>query len=224
MFSFCPHCGQSIDQHQAAGQRLVCKHCGQEIGLVATPKAVVVDQSAELIRQGKAARCPVCQQLVELRTQGTGRTLVPHYIVGPPRKICPQSGKPLPAEPAPAAPVPQPATGGKDLSKYMTREMIRILSCPLAGEPSIEELALSYLDKTDRVRLQIDALREILGPHFRMRAYPAALQRTELAVWGNSAACIIARKHPQGGYQSLAEAEIQQVLLDLQQQKELFFS
>lgn len=90
MYSFCPHCGMTLEQEQRDGQLLVCIHCGKEIGVVATEKPAVVDKAEETIRTGAAVRCPVCAQLIALK--GTARTLVPHYGAG--KKICPGSGKP----------------------------------------------------------------------------------------------------------------------------------
>jgi DNA-directed RNA polymerase subunit RPC12/RpoP len=228
MFEFCPHCGQSVGQEQAPGQEVVCKHCGHRIGVVPTPpKAAVVDRTEELIRAGTAARCPVCAQVVELRGQGGARTFAPHYATAAPRKVCPGTGKPPAVGPTPhpasdPAP-PKKAQVGKDLSAFLTRDRIRVALGRRDAEPQIEELTLEYLDKSDRVRLQIEALREILGPDFRMRDYPPALGRPHLAIWGGAAACVAAGRHPQGGYQSLADAELAQVLDDFRQRKELFF-
>jgi hypothetical protein len=202
---------------------IVCKHCGKQIGVVALPeKPVLVDQTEELIRRGVAARCPLCRQAVEVKVQGTVKSFVPHFAASPQRKMCPGSGKPLPAE-APAAVTPQRLAGGKDLSAFMTRDAIRVISCQANAEPLIEELTLEYLDKSDRVRLQIEALRELLGPAFRMQAYPAALKQAQLAVWGNARACVVAGKHEQGGYRQLTDAEVTQVLVDFRQHKQLFF-
>ncbi|HYT87485.1 MAG TPA: hypothetical protein VEL76_02095 [Gemmataceae bacterium] len=223
MFSFCPHCGQTPEQAQVPGQTVVCNHCGQQIGVIPLPeKAVVVDQTEELIRRGVAARCPLCRQAVEVKTQGTVKAFVPHFAASPQRKMCPNSGKPLPAA-APAEAASQRPAGGKDLSAFMTRDAIRVISCQANADPLIEELTLEYLDKSDRVRLQIEALRELLGPDFRMKAYPAALHRGQLGVWGNARACVVARKHEKGGYQQMTEAEVTQVLADFKQHKRLFF-
>jgi hypothetical protein len=112
----------------------------------------------------------------------------------------------------------------KDLSAAMTRDRIKVVSCGRDGNPSIEELTLEYLDKNDRVRLQIDALRDVLGPDFRLLPYPPALNRPHLAVWGNAARCVVGRKHDQGGYQQLADADVQLVLADLGQHRPLFFA
>lgn len=216
MFSFCPHCGKSIDQEQRAGQAIVCIHCRKPIGAVLKDAStVVVDQADELIRTGIAARCPLCQQLIELR----GPAFAPHFTVGT-RKLCAQSGK----SSALAQPTPQPAAGGKDLGAFMTRESVRMVSCRRGAQPHIEELTLEYLDKKDRVRLQIDALRDILGPDFRLRDYPATLGRTGLAVWSGQAACVVGKLRPDGGYQSMNDAEIAAVLADLRQSGEPFFA
>jgi hypothetical protein len=216
MFSFCPHCGGSIDREQRAGQTIVCAHCRKPIGAVLKEAApVVVDQAEELIRTGVAARCPLCEQMVELR----GQAFAPHFTAGV-RKLCPQSGKPS----ALAAPTPQPPAGGKDLSAFMTRESIRVVSCKRGAPPRIEELTLEYLDKKDRVRLQIEALRDILGPAFRLRDYPAALSRTGVAVWSSQAACVVGKVRSDGGYQSLSDAEIAAVLDDLRKPGEPFFA
>jgi DNA-directed RNA polymerase subunit RPC12/RpoP len=217
MFSFCPHCGGDIGQEQVSGQVVVCKHCGQQIGVVAAaPKPVVIDQAEELIRQGKAARCPLCAQLVELKGTAAARTFVPHFTSTPARKACPNSGKPQ-------APPPKKPPAGKDLSTYMTRDLIRVVSYPKDADPRIEELTLEYLDKADRVRLQIDALRDLLGPTFRMGDYPPALQHPEFAVWSHGAACVVARRHEHGGYQTLTDTDIGQVVADLKQHRRKFF-
>jgi DNA-directed RNA polymerase subunit RPC12/RpoP len=216
MFSFCPHCGQSLDQEQSAGQAVACIHCGKPIGVV-VPGAppVIVDRADELIRQGAAIRCPLCSQLVELK----GRSVAPHFAKAGERKLCPQSGKPV------ATPTPKIHAGvGKDLRHLLTRESIRVVSCRRGGQPRIEELALAFLDKQDRVRLQIEALRDILGPDFRMRDYPANLSRPSLAVWGSPDLCVVARKHERGGYAALTDAEIAEVVGDLRQHPELFFA
>ena len=226
-YNYCPHCGASIGQNQVAGQTLVCQNCGKEIGTVAAvPQKIVVDQTEELIRRGSAARCPVCQQAIEVK--GPTKNLVPHYAVGQ-KKICSGSGKPsASAAPAPAPPPPAAATlktpGGRDLSKYYTRDLIRVISCQKGSAPRIEELALEYLDKADRVRIQIEALRYILGPSFRMKDYPTALNRPHLAVWGNTAACVIARKHERGGYEPMGDAEIAHVVTDVKNHEAMFFA
>ncbi len=158
MAEFCPHCGE-IGGLQQQGNALICGRCGQRAGTVPAPvERVVVDQADELIRQGAAARCPACQQLVEVR----GPVLARHFAVAAPRKLCPGSGKP----PVVAT---QP-TGGNN---PMTRESIRVVSCRHGGA-RIEELTLAYLDRTDRVRLQIDALRAILGAVPPSRLSPVA--------------------------------------------------
>jgi hypothetical protein len=212
MFSFCPHCGGSIDQEQQPGQTIVCLHCCQPVGTVRGPDpACVVDQSEELIRQGAAARCPLCGQLVEVRAKAFAR----HFEVGV-RKLCAQSGKPLTAEPG--------RRGGKDLGACMAREVIRVVACRRGAEPRIEELTLEYLDKKDRVRLQIAALRDVLGPDFRLRDYPPALGRAGLAVWGGAAACVVGKVHEAGGYRTLRDEEITEVVDDLRKRAELFFS
>lgn len=236
MFSFCPHCGETIGQEQVAGRTLVCKHCGQKIGQVSDPaKPVIVDQAKELIRLGRAAPCPLCRQLVELKGQPGSWSLVPHLAAGS-RKMCPGSGKPIagaaqeqtaanaPASAGDPALLSRITSTGKDLSAHIQREVIRVVLCRKDAATTIEELTLEYLDKSDRVRLQIESLREILGPAFRMKAYPAALKKPHLSVWGSATACVIARKHDQGGYQPLADAELKQVLKDVQQHQGLFFS
>jgi hypothetical protein len=210
MFSFCPHCGGSVDQEQRPAQTVICIHCRQAIGTVRTPDApTVVDQSEELIRRGAAARCLLCGQLVELRDKVFAR----HFAVGV-RKLCAQSGKPLAPEPG------RPA--GKDFSAFMTREVVRVVACKRGMQPRIEELTLEYLDKKDRVRLQIESLRDILGPDFRLRDYPPALGRAGLAVWGGAAACVVGKVHQEGGYQTLSDAEVAEVVDDLRTHAALF--
>jgi hypothetical protein len=76
---------------------LTCQFCRKDIGVVpAPPPPKVIDAGAELIRKGTAARCPVCQQVVEVRSKGAARTFVPHYLKSEQRKICSNSGKPVP--------------------------------------------------------------------------------------------------------------------------------
>jgi len=214
MFSFCPYCGQTIGgSEQVEGKMLVCPACGKTIGMVAAPKKVIVDQTEELIRKGKAACCQVCHQVVEVRAGGT---LVPHHARGQ-KKICPGSGKPYQAsEP------PQPPAASKDLRASMTRDVIKMVLCKRNAEPSIEELTLEYLDKSDRVRLQIEALREMLGSDFRMKPYPPQLGRNDLALWGNAAAFVVARKHERGGYQQMPDADIAAVLEDIRNSRSAF--
>lgn len=230
MFDFCPHCGQTIGQQQTPGQVLMCMYCGKTIGTVSPPKEkVMVDRTDALIAGGTAARCPSCNQIVQVKVSGAVRSFVPHQTTGTPRKMCPQSGKPVPtggpapaAAPAPApAPIQRPATS-KDLSKYITRDFIRVVACAKDGDPKIEELTLEYLDKADRVRLQIDALRDILGADFRVKAYPAALGKPHLGLWGNAKMCVIAAKHPQGGYQQMSDADMHAVIADIRQAKQQF--
>jgi hypothetical protein len=112
----------------------------------------------------------------------------------------------------------------KDFSALMTRDFIKVISCRRDANPKIEELTLEYLDKKDRVRLQIDALREVLGPVFQLRTYPQSLNRPHLAIWGNATVCVVAKKHDQGGYQQMTDAELQPILDDLKQHRPLFFA
>lgn len=91
-FEFCPECGNTIGgQVQVEGKMVVCKFCNHNIGIPETPKKVLIDHSDELIKQGKAGRCTVCNQVVELRSPS--KNLVPHYAAAS-KKICPGSSKP----------------------------------------------------------------------------------------------------------------------------------
>ena len=219
MFDFCPHCGQSIGQDQQPDQAIVCRDCGQTIGVVAKPEpVVVVHQADELIRQGVAARCPQCGQLVEVKVKGGVRSLAPHFA-GPDRKLCSTGGKPL----AQSEPSPRPTPAGKDLDAYMIRESIRVVSCRRGTLPRIEELTLAYLDKSDRVPIQIEALRDILGADFRMGDYPSALGKPHLAVWGSRTACVVGKQHERGGYQAMSDAEVAAVVEDLRGNPDAFF-
>lgn len=229
-YPFCPECGQTIYcERPAVGQMQVCPHCGKHVGVVkAAPQKIVVDKTAELIQGGSVARCPLCQQAVEVKAAGAGKAFVPHFAAGQ-RKMCPNSGKPVadaaastPAAASAPAPIPRPV-GVKDFSAQMTRDFIKVVSCSRNADPKIEELTLEYLDRKDRVRLQIDALRDILGPDLRMKGYPPTLHRPHLAVWGNAMAFVVAKKHDQGGYQQMADAEMRLVMEDLKQHRTLFF-
>jgi uncharacterized membrane protein YvbJ len=93
MFSFCPHCGQTTDQDQVAGQMLVCTSCGKPIGVVQESQGAPINETEQRIRAGTAARCPICRQAVEVKTAGVRNTFVPHYRAAGQRKICPGSGK-----------------------------------------------------------------------------------------------------------------------------------
>jgi hypothetical protein len=212
MLEFCPHCGQLGGLVQQAA-RFVCTECGREAGVIETAERRVVHQADELIRKGSAAHCPVCRQLVEMR----GMALARHYAPKS-RKVCPGSARPSAA--AEGGPVGPP---GKDLSAYMTREAIQLVSCRRGAPPWVEQLTLTYLDKSDRVRIQIDALRDILGTDFRLGDYPSSLGRPQFAVWANAAKCVVGKKHEHGGCQPMSDAELHQVVADLHHHQGLFF-
>jgi DNA-directed RNA polymerase subunit RPC12/RpoP len=104
MFNFCPHCGKPINQQQTAGQNVFCKYCGKDIGKPGVASVAVsggtvvtgkqmIDKSEEPIKQGKAARCRFCGQVVETRGTGDARTFVPHYNPSKGKKICISSGR-----------------------------------------------------------------------------------------------------------------------------------
>lgn len=219
MYDFCPHCGQTLEHDQVAGRMLVCAHCGKDIGFVGAVQHADVDETEELIRRGTVARCPVCQQPTQLKLSGDRKTLVPHYRPES-RKICPGSGKAAPAM-APAV-EPTVARSGKDLSAYMTRDVLRVILCKRQSAPTLEVLTLEYLDKTERVRIQIEALREMLGTDFRMQDYPPSLNKPHLGVWASAEACVVAKRHERGGLESIADMDIAAVLADLEHSKRLF--
>jgi predicted RNA-binding Zn-ribbon protein involved in translation (DUF1610 family) len=225
VFSFCPHCGRTTGQEQLPGHKLVCEHCGKVIGIVTAPAEVVIDQAEELIERGTAARCPVCGQLVEVRvSENSVRKYAPHLATAGPRKMCPNTGRQVVSNPPVASPPPRPVSAGKDLSAYRTRDRIPVISCGRESDPVIEELTLEYLDKADRVRIQIEAIRDILGLDFRLKPYPPLLNRLQLGLWGNARACVIARRHEQGGFQAMSEADIASVLDDLKKYPDPFFA
>lgn len=227
MFSFCHHCGGSISQNQVVGQRLVCQWCKKEIGVVESdaPERVIVDKTETLVQSGKVARCPECQRLVEVREKKGRRSLAPHMGAGPSR-LCIYSGKPAPAVPTAedATGAPQRPATTRDLSGYVTRESITVIACTRNGEPTFEALTLEYLDKTDRVRVQIDAVRDILGGAFKMVNYPAALKKPHLAVWSTPARCVVARRHAQGGYEAMPAADLPPLAEELKKFRNLFFA
>jgi hypothetical protein len=164
VFDFCPNCGQSIGQDQKAGRMLTCVHCGKDIGFVGEVRA---EQHA----LPNVGSCPVCQQSVEVRAA----VFVPHYAPAS-RKICPGSGKAVQES---AAKKPQ----GKDLSAFMTHDVHKVICCARKNEPRIDVLTLEYLDKSERVRIQIEALREMLGSDFCLAEYPPLLKKPHLAMW-----------------------------------------
>jgi hypothetical protein len=106
----------------------------------------------------------------------------------------------------------------------MNSDVIKGISLQQGGEPRIEVLTLSYLDKRDRVRIQIDALREMLGPNFRMSEYPAALKRPHLTMWTTGTACFVAAKHPGGGCQSIGDGEVAAVIAEMRDKAALFLT
>lgn len=216
MFDFCPHCGQTIEHEQVVGQMLVCAQCGKDIGFVGAVDRAVVSEAERQIRTGQAAVCSSCGQIVELRSIGPAKSYAAHYPSAGAKKICPGSGKPA-AQPETKAPT------GRDLSSYMTRGVIQVLYCPRAGEPRIDVLTLDYLDKSQRVRIQIEALREMMGADFRIMEYPPSLNRPHLALWGSAEACVVASKHEQGGFQSLTDDDFAAVLTDVMHKRHLFF-
>jgi hypothetical protein len=200
---------------------LVCARCGKDIGFVGPVQRTAVPETEDLIRAGTVGRCPICAQAVELKTTGESKTLAPHYGASVPRKLCPGSGKPVAADP-PAAKKKTPS--GKDLRPFMTRDVIKVIFCSKGADSRIEVLTLDYVDKTDRVRIQIEALREMLGQDFRLRDYPSSLQRPHLVLWIGAADCVVAKKHDHGGYESIAAAEVIAVLEDIRQHLDLFFN
>jgi DNA-directed RNA polymerase subunit RPC12/RpoP len=103
-FNFCPHCGKPINQDQQPGQQVSCRYCGKDIGKASVVSASIsagtvvtgkqmVDRSEDSIKQGKAARCRFCGQVVETRGAGDARTFVPHYNPAKGKKICVSSGR-----------------------------------------------------------------------------------------------------------------------------------
>jgi DNA-directed RNA polymerase subunit RPC12/RpoP len=222
VYDFCPHCSQSIEQEQIAGRMLVCARCGKDIGFVGAVQRAAVAETEELIRGGTVGRCPVCAQAVELKTTGVSRTFVPHYGASAPHKLCPGSGKPVAADPPPAVKKKRPS--GSDLHAFMRRDVIKVIFWSKGADPRIEVLTLEYLEKTERVQIQIEALREMLGQDFRMRDYPSSLNKPDLALWISPADCVVAKKHDHGGYDAIADAEVTAVLADIRQRADLFFT
>jgi hypothetical protein len=98
-----------------------------------------------------------------------------------------------------------------------------VVACAKGQDPTIEELSLQYLDKADRVRVQMEALRDILGQRFRMKDYPPSLGRPHLALWNHASGCAVAKKHPEGGYQPTTDAELIEVVGDIRGNPKLFF-
>jgi DNA-directed RNA polymerase subunit RPC12/RpoP len=224
VYDFCPHCSQTIEQEQIAGRLLVCARCGKDIGFVGALQRAAVAETEELIRGGTVGRCPVCAQAVELKMTGASRTFVPHYGASATRKLCPGTGKPVAADPPARLEAEKKTPAGKDLRAFMTRDVIKVIFWTKAADPRIEVLTLEYLDKTERVRIQIEALREMLGHDFRMREYPSSLKKPHLALWTSANDCVVAKKHEHGGYESIADAEVVAVLADLRQHADVFFT
>jgi hypothetical protein len=105
----------------------------------------------------------------------------------------------------------------------MYRDVVRAICCRKNADPTIEEFTFEYEEKTDRLRVQAEMIRSILGPKFQIKPYPAQLKKPHLFLWGNANICVIARKQDQGGLQSMPDLEIQFVVEDLGFHKPLFF-
>ena len=104
------------------------------------------------------------------------------------------------------------------------RDVLKVLYAPRKAEPRIEVLTLEYLDKSERVRIQIEALREMMGQDFQMRDYPPSLNKPHLAVWASVDACVVAAKHDKGGFESMGDADMVNVLGDVRAHAALFFA
>ena len=111
----------------------------------------------------------------------------------------------------------------KDFTSHMNREVFKVVSCKKDDDPLVEELSIAYLNKARRLQLQAESIRDIIAGPFQMKPYPASLNKSALAVWGNATVCVIAKKSDGGGYQSLLDVEILAVVEDLRQHNTLFF-
>src|SRR5262249_14206782 len=156
---------------QIAGRMLVCGKCGKDIGFVGGAQRHVAGEAESRIAAGTAGRCSVCQQGVEVKSN---KSVAPHYRPGE-RASGPGKGEPAaPVAHAPgASPVGRPLPA--KLAAHMTRDVLKVISCTRGGDARIEVLTLEYLDKSERVRIQIEALRDMLGHVFRMADYPTVL-------------------------------------------------
>ena len=94
MFDFCVSCGRSMGNRPKDGS-ITCQFCGKTYKLPAATPKQMIDQNEPLIRQGVAARCALCQQVVEVRGSGA-KTFVPHFLKYE-KKMCRNSGKPVPS-------------------------------------------------------------------------------------------------------------------------------
>jgi len=102
-YNFCPHCGKNLGQDQVAGRVIKCVHCGKEVGklemgsqivtggVVVNP-APVIDRRQEPIKEGVAAQCRFCGQVVQTKGSGPAKAFVPHFEKGA-RKMCKSSGR-----------------------------------------------------------------------------------------------------------------------------------
>lgn len=216
MLEFCPHCGETLGgQDPHLGLPMTCRSCGGVIGVVTAEDL----PGKEPALPEDAIRCSQCGQLVEIKTSPSGRSVAPHFRPGE-RKVCPGSGKPAVAGTQPStAPI---AAGGKDLSAFYNVEKHKIIACLADREPTIEVIELQYLDRSDRVRVQVDAIRDILGSRFRLEAYPEELGRPHLAMWVGPTGCVVAKRSPAGGYESIDDAELAAVIEELRSHRSRF--
>jgi DNA-directed RNA polymerase subunit RPC12/RpoP len=94
MIDFCIECGHNLGNAPAPDGTIKCQHCGKTFRSAPAPQQKqIIDQNEVLIKQGKAARCPLCQQVVEVRGSGA-KSYVPHFLKTE-RKMCKNSGKPV---------------------------------------------------------------------------------------------------------------------------------
>ncbi|MBY0524630.1 MAG: hypothetical protein K2R98_14600 [Gemmataceae bacterium] len=93
MIDFCIHCGRNIGNAPSPNGIITCQTCGKSFKLAPAAPKQMIDANEDLIRRGVAARCSLCQQVVEVK--GTGaKAFVPHFLKGE-RKMCRNSGKPI---------------------------------------------------------------------------------------------------------------------------------
>ena len=150
MFEFCPHCGQTVEQEQIVGNMLVCQKCGKDIGFVGAVQRSGVTETEQRLPAGTAAACPNCQQIVELTTTGAAKRSC-RITATRARSVRAAASRLVSLQPP-----PQPRA--RTWLRFMTRDVIKLVYCPKNAVLRIEVLTLEYLDKSDRVRIQVEAL------------------------------------------------------------------
>ena len=207
MFSFCHHCGGAINQEQVVGQRLVCRSCKKEIGVVeADEPERVVDKTNALVQSGKVARCPECHRLVEIREKKGRRSMAPHMGAGPSRHVHLQ----------------RQTRAGHPQRRRRTATPRHLQGPFRLHHARIDHGHRPWQDRRPYLRAPQARIPRQDGPgagadRRRPRHFGRGIQDVELSRRAQAASpghlvgatrCVVARRHPQGGYETIPDADL----------------